>query len=121
MHLHRRGYDAEYVNTKDGREADFFARHRVSGETQLVQVCWEMSDKKTFKRELQGLKSAMDELSIPTGTIVTWDDETAIEKNIKVIPIWKWLIISGDSGQTPMAYEERHRGKRRASSQIGTQ
>jgi len=39
------------------------------------------------------LKSAMDELSISTGTIVTWDDETVIEdKKINVIPIWKWLI-----------------------------
>jgi predicted AAA+ superfamily ATPase len=92
MHLRRGGYDAEYVNTKDGREVDFFARLRISGETQLIQVCWEMSDKKTFARERQGLKSAMDELSLTTGTIVTWDDETIIEKQIKVIPIWKWLL-----------------------------
>jgi len=92
MHLRRRGYDAEYLNTKDGREVDFFIRHRISGETQLIQVCWEMSDKKTFERELHGLKSAMDELSLTTGTIVTWDDETIIEKQIKVIPIWKWLL-----------------------------
>jgi predicted AAA+ superfamily ATPase len=34
----------------------------------------------------------MDELSLSTGTIVTWDDETIIEKQIKVIPIWKWLL-----------------------------
>lgn len=96
MHLSRGGYDAEYVNTKDGRETDFFTQHRISGKTQLIQVCWEMSDEKTFERELQGLKSAMDELSLPTGTIVTWDDETTIENKIKVIPIWKWLIISGE-------------------------
>jgi len=102
MHLRRGGHDAEYVNTKDGREVDFLTRHRISGETQLIQVCWEMSDKKTFERELQGLKSAMDDLSLPTGTIVTWDDETVIENRIKVIPIWKWLISSGDRAQTPM-------------------
>jgi len=93
MHLRRGGYDVEYVTTKDGRETDFFARHKISAEAQLIQVCWEMSDKKTFERELRGLKSAMDELSISTGTIVTWDDETVIEdKKINVIPIWKWLI-----------------------------
>jgi hypothetical protein len=28
----------------------------------------------------------MDELSFSTGTIVTWDDETTIEKRINVIP-----------------------------------
>ena len=93
MHLRRWGYDAEYVNTKDGRETDFFARHRISGEAQLIQVRWEMSDKKTFESELQGLKSAMDELSLSTGTLITWDDETIIENKIKVISIWKWLLI----------------------------
>ena len=92
MHLRREGYDVEYLHTKDGREVDFFARHKISGETQLIQICWEMSDKKTFERELHGLKSAMDEFSLPTGTIVTWDDETVIDKKIKVIPIWKWLL-----------------------------
>jgi len=92
MHLRRGDYDVEYVKTKDGRETDFFARHRISGQARLIQVCREMSDNKTFARELQGLKSAMDELSIPTGTIVSWDDETDIEGKIKVVPIWKWLL-----------------------------
>ena len=92
MHLRRGGHVAEYVNTKDGREADFFTRHRISGETQLIQVCWEMSDERTFARELLGLKSAMDELSLSAGTIVTWDDEADIDDKIKVIPIWKWLL-----------------------------
>jgi len=92
MHLRRGGHDVEYVTTKDGYEADFLARHRISGETQLIQVCWEMSDKKTFERELRGLKSAMDDLSLSTGTIVTWDDETVIDNKIKVIPVWKWLL-----------------------------
>ena len=92
MHLRREGYNVEYLHTKDGREVDFLARHKISGETQLIQICWQMSDKKTFQRELLGLKSAMDENSIPAGTIVTWDDETVIDNKIKVIPIWKWLL-----------------------------
>jgi len=40
----------------------FFGRHRTSGEVKLIQVCWVISDEKTFNRELRGLKSAMDEL-----------------------------------------------------------
>lgn len=92
MQLRRGNYDTEYVHTKDGHEVDFFTRHRISGETQLIQVCWEMSDKKTFERELRGLKSAMNEFSISSGTIVTWDDETIIGEQVKVIPIWKWLL-----------------------------
>jgi len=92
MQLRRGGYEVEYVRTKDGREVDFYPRNKISGKTELIQVCWEMSDKKTFERELQGLKGAMDELPISTGTIVTWDDETIIEDRINVVPIWKWLI-----------------------------
>lgn len=92
MRLRRGNYDIEYLHTKDGYEVDFFTRHRISGETQLIQVCWEMSDKKTFERELRGLKSAMNEFSISSGTIVTWDDETIIGEQVKVTPIWKWLL-----------------------------
>jgi len=91
-HLRRNGYDVEYVNTKKGYETDFFARHKISGDMKLIQVCWDMSDNKIFERELRGLKSAMKELSIPSGIIITWDDETALDNNINVVPIWKWLI-----------------------------
>jgi predicted AAA+ superfamily ATPase len=51
-----------------------------------------MTDKKTFDREYRGLQSAMEEFSIHSGTIVTWDDESQLENNISVIPIWKWLL-----------------------------
>ncbi|MFZ5758180.1 MAG: ATP-binding protein [Thermodesulfobacteriota bacterium] len=92
LHLRRRGYETEYVNTQDGNEADFFARNKVSGDTNLIQSCWDMTDQNTFNRELRGLQSAMKELSINFGTIVTWDDEAIIEGNINVVPVWKWLL-----------------------------
>ena len=92
MHLRRNGCEVEYVNTKDGYEVDFFARHKISGDIKLIQVCWDISDDKTFNRELRGLQSAMNEFSIASGTIVTWDDETFLENNIEAVPIWKWLL-----------------------------
>ena len=92
MHLRLGGFDIEYINTKDGFETDFYARHRISNESKLIQVCWDMSDKNTFNRELRGLKSAMAELSVNSGTILTWDDETTLEDNISVVPIYKWLL-----------------------------
>jgi len=104
MHLRRQGYETEYVHTKDGRETDFLARQGTSGNVKLLQICWDIADEKTFKRELQGLKSAMDELSIPTGAIVTWDDEAVIDHRIEIIPIWKWLLESWKSKITTMQH-----------------
>lgn len=93
MHLRRNGYDIEYVKTRDGFETDFLTRHKVTGKIELVQVCWDMSDEKTLKRELRGLKSAMEEFSIKSGTVVTWDDEISLDDNISIVPVWKWLLI----------------------------
>jgi predicted AAA+ superfamily ATPase len=92
LHLRRNGYESEYVTTKEGGEADFFAQHKSSGNVILIQACWDMAEQNTFKRELRGLLSAMKELSIDSGTIVTWDDEAELEGNIRVVPVWKWLL-----------------------------
>lgn len=92
MHLRRHQCDIEYVNTKNGYETDFFVRNKLTGDVELIQVCWDMSDQKTFDRELRGLKSAMHEISISSGTIVTWDDESLLSDNIHVVPVWKWLL-----------------------------
>jgi uncharacterized protein len=92
MHLRRNGYEVEYVTTSDGYEADFFAQHKVTGDTKLIQVCWDMSNKKTFEREVRGLTRAMDELSLNSGTIVTWDDEGLLDSGVNAVPVWKWLL-----------------------------
>ena len=92
MHLRREGHAVEYVQTKDGYETDFFTRHKATGDVRLIQVCWNMTDQKTFGRELRGLQSAMTEFSVDSGTIVTWDDENTLDGGIEVVPIWKWLL-----------------------------
>ncbi|MFH0725671.1 MAG: ATP-binding protein [Pseudomonadota bacterium] len=92
MHLRSNGYEVEYVTTSDGYETDFFAQHKVTGDIKLLQVCWDMSNKKTFEREVRGLKRAMDELSLNSGTIVTWDDEGSIDNGVNAVPVWKWLL-----------------------------
>ena len=92
MHLRRHGFEAEYVATKDGFEADFLARHPLTGERLLIQACFDMADQKTFSREVRGLQGAMQALSLGSGTIVTWDDAAKLDGNITVIPAWKWLL-----------------------------
>ena len=92
LHLRQNNYDIEYVHTKNGYETDFFARHKTTNQIKLIQVCWEMSDKNTYERELRGLTEAMKEFSITKGTIVTWDDEAKSDNNINIVPVWKWLL-----------------------------
>jgi len=43
LHLRRKGYELEFVRTHKGREVDFLARHAVSGDTLLVQVCYDLN------------------------------------------------------------------------------
>lgn len=92
MHLRRNGFEVEYVVSDKGYETDFLARHSVTGEVMLLQVCWDISNDDTFVRELRGLKTAMSELGIDKGEIITWDDEKTLDGNISVIPVWKWLL-----------------------------
>jgi hypothetical protein len=59
----------------------------------LFQICWDMSNEKTFNRELRGIKAAMQELSIDNASIITWDDEQMLENGISVVPVWKWVVL----------------------------
>ncbi len=34
----------------------------------------------------------MTELSVATGTIVTWDEEMELDGGIDMVPAWKWLL-----------------------------
>lgn len=92
MQLRGNDYRVEYVSSPDGYETDFLAKHNITGDRKLIQVCWDFSNPKTFERELRGLRRAMEELSINDGTIVTWDDEAILENGIHAVPVWKWLL-----------------------------
>lgn len=92
MHLRRNDYEVEYVTTRSGFEVDFLARHKSNGSVILIQACWDMTEQNTFNRELRGMQNAMQELSITSGTIVTWDDEALLAGDISVVPAWKWLL-----------------------------
>jgi len=76
------------------REVDFVVKksQRVS---QLIQVCWQINDIETKKRELKPLLKASDELKCNDLLVIT-DDYAAEErfgnKIVKFIPLWQWLL-----------------------------
>ena len=46
--------------------------------------------------ELNGLTEAMKKFGLKNGLILTYDYEEIIRiknKNIKIVPVWKWLLL----------------------------
>lgn len=95
LELQRREYKIYYYKTGNNKEVDFLVKRQSRGK-ELIQVCWDLSDEKTKKREIDGLKQAMDELKIGTGLILTYNFEEKIqnkEKSITIMPLYKWLLV----------------------------
>lgn len=91
LHLRRKGLAPEYYLTSDGAEVDFVILDGTR-QRRLIQVCWDIRDKQTKQRELSALSSAMKELGVKQGTIVTWMDEGHEDRGIEIVPAWKWLL-----------------------------
>jgi hypothetical protein len=63
--------------------------------THAIQVCYDINDQKTKKRELKGLINGMIHFKLNHGIIITWDHEDSEEiegKKIEYIPLWRWLL-----------------------------
>jgi len=88
--------DLELYYWKDvhHREVDFVLKEGTK-VTQLIQVCWNIEDAQTKERELRSLAKAMNELDVKEALVVTEDydaDEAFKGKQVKCIPLWKWLL-----------------------------
>ncbi len=90
-----------YWQNSQGQEIDFVLK---SGKkiTQLIQVTHNLEKEKTAIREIQSLIAGSEELKCKNLLILTYETEKEIKeknKNIKVIPLWKWLL--NDFGDKP--------------------
>ena len=94
LHLEMTGKEIYYYKTKNNLEVDFIVKKETGGK-ELIQVSWSLDDKKTREREIKSLLTAMNELSISKGLILTDDEEETIkigQKTIIVKPAYKWLL-----------------------------
>lgn len=73
---------------REKNECDFVVKDR-SGRKQAIQVCYKLEED-TLRREMKGLKEAMEVTGLKKGTIITLDQEDKFD-DIDVIPAWKWL------------------------------
>jgi len=83
-----------YWKSAEKHEVDFVVERNVKAQT-LIQVCYDVSEENTRKREERSLIKAMKELSVKTSYIVTWDHEEERkinEKKIIYVPYWKLVL-----------------------------
>lgn len=69
LELRRKEYKVNYYLTKDRHEVDFLAQS-LTGDQKLIQVCWNVDDPATRKREERALLAAEKELGIE-GELIT--------------------------------------------------
>ncbi len=90
LHLLRSGKDVYYH--LDKKECDFVVKDGLKVSS-AIQVCLDISNPETRKREIEGLLSAMAKYKLKEGLILTMEhEETVKAKNITIKPVWKWLL-----------------------------
>ncbi len=99
LELKRRSYfnpqmEIYYWKSRDQEEVDFVVKENANIK-QLIQVCWDMQDINTKKREIKALAKAMDEFDLKAGLIITQDyeaEENYRGKKIRYTTLIKWLL-----------------------------
>lgn len=90
LHLRRRYQDIFFFN-KQG-ECDFVVMEKGKAVA-CIQVCWQVDDM-NMKREISGLKTALDYFGLQEGIIVTHDQSDIFEVDgttIKVVPAREFM------------------------------
>lgn len=83
-----------YFKNERHREVDFVIKESLKVKS-AVQVCWNIEDLKTKKRELDSLIAGLEDLNLKEGLVITEDYENVEyykEFEIKFIPLYKWLL-----------------------------
>ena len=93
IELKRRNEEIYYWKYNGG-EVDFVVKKDLNVK-ELIQVCYDIKDEKTKKREIKSLIYASKELKCNNLIVITEDykkEEKIDDKKIKYIPLWEWLL-----------------------------
>lgn len=97
IHLIRKSLNVNYYLThSDKTEVDFIISEKNNAPIMLIQVCMNINDIDTYKREISPLIKTAKHFNIKDNFIITMDQEKDIIESgvsIKAIPIWKWLLL----------------------------
>ncbi len=76
------------------REVDFVITKGVKVR-ELIQVCYDVSDFSTKKREVENLVKASEKLGCDSLKVITWNYEGVEEvdgKKVEFVKAWKWFL-----------------------------
>ena len=94
IQLKRLNYETYYWENTKGHEVDFVIKKGLK-VSQLIQVCYDISNIDTRSREINGLVFGLIHFNLPKGTIITseyFHQETIEGKDIRYVPLWYWLF-----------------------------
>ncbi|MBI2449269.1 ATP-binding protein [Candidatus Pacearchaeota archaeon] len=83
-----------YWHDQQQREVDFVVKEGLKVK-QLIQVCYDIDNYDTKKREIRALTKASKELRCSNLLVITEDkegEEKIDRVKIKFIPLWRWLL-----------------------------
>ena len=94
LQLKRSNHEMYYWQSAKGYEVDFVIKEGLKA-SQLIQVCFDVSDAETRSREVRGLVEGLNYFDLPKGTIITSDffhEEIVDGKVLRYVPLWYWLL-----------------------------
>lgn len=94
--LQKPSLEIYYWKDEKHREVDIVVKEENSLK-KLMQVCWDVSDFQTHKREIDSLLRASEQLKCHDLLVITWDEEKEENikgKKIRFVPLWKWLLAN---------------------------
>ena len=98
VELKRRKKECYYWKNMEKEEIDFVIKNDAK-INQLIQVCYDITDPDTKKREIKALLKASKALKCNNLLVINQDysgeenlEWFGIKRKIKFIPLWKWLL-----------------------------
>ncbi len=94
VELERRGFEVTYVRTPAGYEVDFLVRS-PEGDRELIQVCADLADPVTARRELRALVAAGEQFADAGQRLLTMDAggvSLPIPEGVVVQTAYEWML-----------------------------
>ena len=87
-----------YFKNERHQEVDFIIKESLKVKS-AIQVCWNIEDLKTKKREINSLIAGLECLKLKEGLVITQDYENVENHKgfeIKFTPLYKWLLSQAE-------------------------